>query len=142
MLSSARIIVTARGDDGMISHRPSLFPKAFVIAAAWTLLATAMALADAGDLDAGFGTGGTFDVDPKPTADRVTEGVAVALQEDGKIVVAGSQLVRTPNGGTGLDAAVWRLEADGTLDRFFGEGGVAVLALPENQQANAVAIQR
>src|SRR5262249_26872738 len=41
-----------------------------------------------------------------------------------------------------LDVAVWRLNQDGTLDTTFGTGGAAVLALPGEQQANAVAVQK
>jgi uncharacterized delta-60 repeat protein len=48
------------------------------------------------------------------------EAHALALQPDGKIVIAG-------NTEAGDDAAVWRVNADGSRDRGFGEdGGLAV----------------
>jgi uncharacterized delta-60 repeat protein len=73
----------------------------------------------AGALDASFGNGG-----------KVTTGFggtfsfayAVALQGDGKIVVAGF----TGGGPTGLDIALARYNADGTLDPSFGSGGKVV----------------
>src|SRR5437899_366676 len=104
-------------------------------------LLTSLAWANPGDLDAGFGNVGTFDLTPNPTIFFATEGRAAAVQQDGKIVVAGSQFVLMIN-GTGLDVAVWRLKPNGTLDDTFGTGGAAVLALPDAQQANAVALQR
>src|SRR5206468_12907419 len=85
--------------------------------------------------------GGIFELDPTPTFTCPGEGRAVAVQKDGKIVVAGSQFILMIN-GTGLNVAVWRLSTDGTLDTTFGTGGAAVLALPDAQQANAVAIQK
>ena len=44
----------------------------------------------------------------------------VALQSDGKIVIAGYAA------GTGKDMAVWRYNADGTADTTFGANGIVV----------------
>src|SRR6185369_15580109 len=60
-----------------------------------------------GSLDATFGSGGTVVVPVSGIP------AAVALQADGKIVIAGA------------GCAVARLNADGTLDTGFGSGGVA-----------------
>lgn len=71
------------------------------------------ALADAGDLDL------TFGVDGKVTTDISARGgtaSGVALQTDGKIVTVAR--------GTG-DFTVIRYNQDGTLDTFFGTGGIA-----------------
>src|SRR5262245_11684431 len=111
------------------------------MAAACARLAPAAAFANPVDLDSGFGSAGVFELSPNPQFFFSTEGRAVAVQKDGKIVVAGSQFVLMIN-GTGLDVAVWRLNQDGTLDTTFGTGGAAVLALPGEQQANAVAVQK
>src|SRR4051794_15834519 len=46
---------------------------------------------------------------------------AVAVQADGKIVLAGSS--PSMNAAGGLDFAVARLNANGTLDTTFGTGG-------------------
>ncbi len=58
---------------------------------------------------------------------------AVAVQPDGRIVVAG---------GTSLndDATVFRLTAGGALDQTFGVGGIARLAGPGNEHAFALAL--
>jgi uncharacterized delta-60 repeat protein len=66
-----------------------------------------------GSYDPDFGGGGTSGFDFGGT-DRA---YAVALQADGKIVVAGST-----NAGDG-DAAVARLNANGSVDGSFGPGG-------------------
>lgn len=93
---------------------------------------------DAGDviLDAGFGAGGrVLPVFPgQPSIDSAGEGRCVAVQADGKIVLAGQSLA----GGT-RRIAVLRFLADGQPDASFGTGGVATLASPYgDDQAAAV----
>jgi uncharacterized delta-60 repeat protein len=61
---------------------------------------------------------------------------AVAVQADGKIVVAGA----TNSGGT-LDLALARYGSDGALDASFGSGGQVVTDLGGNDEAFALAIQ-
>jgi uncharacterized delta-60 repeat protein len=67
-----------------------------------------------GSLDPTFGTGGTVTIAVSPFDDTAR---AIALQTDGKIVVAGYAK------GTGGWALV-RLQSDGTLDPTFGTGGL------------------
>ncbi len=71
-----------------------------------------------GGLDAGFGTRGkvatAFD-----NGGRSDEAQAVAVQPDGKILVAGS----SDQGTSGYDFALARYNPDGTLDASFGRGG-------------------
>jgi uncharacterized delta-60 repeat protein len=79
---------------------------------------TPRASAAAGDLDPTFGTGGrvTTDLGGFDTA------YAVAVQPDGKLVVAGSggqDIVGQPPG----DFCVVRYKSDGSLDAGFGSGG-------------------
>ena len=82
-------------------------------------------LTAAGQPDPSFGSGGQI-TGPSGT------GRAVAIQSDGKIVVAG--------GGPGM--FVERLNADGARDTGFGSGGVAVAGpLGGSAVANAVAVQ-
>src|SRR5262245_23117048 len=67
-------------------------------AAAGVILAAAgLALAAAGDLDPGFGNGGTL-VLPLTQLIHNWEGRAVAVQPDGKIVVAAQFQVTDPDG--------------------------------------------
>jgi uncharacterized delta-60 repeat protein len=81
--------------------------------------------ADGGGLDPTFDTDGQADVDSG--GDETATGVA--LQSDGKIVIAGN----TQGGPLGNDAMVWRLKANGgtenttndALDSTFGSAGAA-----------------
>jgi len=75
------------------------------------LLCAAQAAAKAGDLDTTFANQGIF------AATALSEANAVAMQSDGKIVVAGTG---ADNGDTLI-----RLNTDGTLDSSFGSGGIA-----------------
>lgn len=82
-----------------------------------------------GRLDVRFGTGGTVITHPGP--DRPPEsGIrALALQRDGKIVVAGyiSSSGYIPFMGIGsYEAAIARYRGDGTLDSSFGLDGVVI----------------
>lgn len=69
-----------------------------------------------GEPDLGFGQGGAV-LMPSPTA---TSGGRVAIQADGRILVAGKQ-----NSGDVGYAAIWRFETTGLPDVTFGRGGVA-----------------
>jgi uncharacterized delta-60 repeat protein/uncharacterized repeat protein (TIGR01451 family) len=73
-----------------------------------------------GDLDPGFGTGGIVTT----AFGGLTEATAVAVQPDGKIVVAGA--VHNPVGASGF--ALARYLSNGTLDPAFGSGGKVVTA--------------
>jgi uncharacterized delta-60 repeat protein len=89
-----------------------------------------------GTLDASFGTGGSVTVNVDGENDELA---AVALQSDGKIVLAGNdQTSTTPSASQILLA---RLNADGTLDSRFGTGGEVVAAgLASSESASAVQI--
>lgn len=77
-----------------------------------------------GTLDAGFGNGGKVVTSFSTDSDRA---LAVAIQDDGKIVVAGE----TQSGAatTGVDFAIARYLANGTLDAGFGSGGKVTTAI-------------
>jgi uncharacterized delta-60 repeat protein len=72
-----------------------------------------------GSLDPSFGEGGT--VITKFRATDYGEVRALALQPDGKIVVAGTVFSARSDGGIG--AALARYNQDGSLDPSFGTGG-------------------
>jgi uncharacterized delta-60 repeat protein len=101
------------------------------IAASFALPAAAHA-AEAGDLDPSFGSGGLVTL---PSFGDTGNGNAVAIQGDGKIVLAGSQ------GATMNTFALARYLPDGTLDPGFGAGGTVITALPGGNEAEAVALQ-
>jgi uncharacterized delta-60 repeat protein len=75
-----------------------------------------MRLDDDGTPDSTFGTNGIVVYD---NAGRDDYGRAIAIQEDGKILVT----ARSTGGGTSI-AMILRYESDGTLDPSFGIGGV------------------
>jgi uncharacterized delta-60 repeat protein len=89
-----------------------------------------------GSLDASFGTGGKVTTDFASSYDQAT---AIAIQRDGKIVVAG----RTMTGGSNDDFGLVRYNADGSLDASFGAGGKVHTDFGATffERANAVAIQ-
>src|SRR5215471_2837395 len=69
-----------------------------------------------GNLDTTFGVGGKATVD---FFGGIDEAKSIALQPDGRIVLAGSAF----NGTTLADFALARFNADGTLDKSFGDQG-------------------
>jgi uncharacterized delta-60 repeat protein len=79
------------------------------------LFASSYAVGQAGTLDPAFASGGIFQAPGSASTAN-----ALAIQGDGKIVVAGSGIAT--NGG-GLDTLL-RLNTNGTLDTTFGTGGV------------------
>jgi uncharacterized delta-60 repeat protein len=89
---------------------------------------------DDGGLDASFGTGGKV-----TTGFAVGNGIAlsIAIQADGKIVVAGWSGATSPD----LNFALVRYNADGSLDASFGTDGKATTDFGSNDVAGDVAIQ-
>jgi uncharacterized delta-60 repeat protein len=87
----------------------------------------------AGDLDP------TFSGDGRQTINLgfLSAGSDVAVQADGKIVVAGA--ASSPSGATS-DAVVVRFNTDGSLDGSFGSGGVARIDFGGNEFFTSVAI--
>ncbi len=88
----------------------------------------------------------TFDGDGQAVIQSLDplRGYALAIEPDGKIIVAGSMRNSSP----GTDAAVWRLKADGgsgapngALDPTFDADGVALIDSTTEDYAQAVAIQ-
>jgi uncharacterized delta-60 repeat protein len=91
---------------------------------------------DQGDLDQGFGNGGVSYADFEAN-DRA---FAVALQPDGKMVLAGSSNRQSP---LSMDFAVARFLPTGELDAGFGDGGMTITSFgPQSiSRAQGVAIE-
>ena len=108
----------------------------FLSLAALLLLPLNVMAQQAGDPDPSFGTGGKVFTDISGDND---EGYDVALQADGKIVVAGL----SPNVGAGfVQFAVVRYLPDGSLDPGFGINGVVLTSFGStNAIAQAVVVQ-
>jgi uncharacterized delta-60 repeat protein len=88
--------------------------RRLVICAALACVST-LAIAQAGQLDSTFGTGGIFTSNFGSSFGASVN--AVALQTDGKIVVGGA-------GGPGGKGGLARINSNGTFDNSFGTGGV------------------
>jgi uncharacterized delta-60 repeat protein len=89
-----------------------------------------------GSLDTSFGSGGKATTDFSPNADG---GTCLALQNDGKIVVAG---YTEPNINHYEDVALARYNADGSLDTSFGTAGKVINSFGlQDDRATGVAIQ-
>jgi uncharacterized delta-60 repeat protein len=84
-----------------------------------------------GGVDTGFGTNGAVTT----PFDSFTQGTAVAVQSNGRIVMVGI----TGDGGC-CDFAIARYEADGTLDSTFGTGGKVTTDFGSDDGAESVAI--
>lgn len=83
----------------------------------------------------------SFSGDGKVTTDfgGADPGRGVAIQDDGKIVVAGSTNARDINGQ--YDFALARYNADGTLDSSFSGDGTQVTDIGGSDEGTAVALQ-
>ena len=87
-----------------------------------------------GTLDTSFGAGGIVINSLGINADSLQ---AIAIQPDGKIVVAG-----VANDGFSNNMVVLRYNANGTLDTSFGTAGVATITFSAgDEQAQAIRIQ-
>lgn len=95
---------------------------AFVLAFA-VLASVSTAMGQAGQLDKTFANGGIFLAQSAGLSN--TQATAVALQGDGKIVVAG----QGPSQMGSPQPAVLRITANGALDTSFGRGGLAIVNL-------------
>jgi uncharacterized delta-60 repeat protein len=80
-----------------------------------------------GSLDAGFGSGGKVVTDFSGNTDRAW---ALLVQQDGKILAAGE--TNSGSATSGVDFALARYKADGTLDTTFGSGGKVVTPVKSN----------
>ncbi|MEO8152566.1 MAG: hypothetical protein ABI605_05805 [Rhizobacter sp.] len=65
---------------------------------------------------------------------------SIAVQDDGKVVVAGYTITTTTSGTTSKFALA-RYDATGVLDGAFGVNGIATVDMGSNAEANAMAVQ-
>lgn len=93
-----------------------------------------------GTLDTSFGSGGIVKLE---YGDQGSYGFALALQSDGKIIVAGTHFVDfSSDDSSNTDFALARLNTDGTLDSTFGSGGLVTTDFDGfNDDAFSVLIQ-
>ncbi|MGH8172778.1 MAG: hypothetical protein ACREPX_06500 [Rhodanobacteraceae bacterium] len=82
--------------------------------------------AENGVLDPTFGSGGIVTTPVGPGDDRA---YAISRMPWGRLIVAGSARISTSAAGT--DFAVVAYNADGTLDRYFGDAGIRTINLSD-----------
>jgi uncharacterized delta-60 repeat protein len=86
-----------------------------------------------GTIDPSFGTGGYVITSVGTSMNEISD---IAIQTDGKIVVAGT------SSNVWNDFAVVRYNSDGTLDNSFGSGGIVITDIGGSSDvANAIVIQ-
>ena len=112
---------TRRGRNN--SCYPVLLLSALI--ASFFFIAGATSLPTDGDLDPTFGTGGVVMTDFNTSTDLAN---AVAVQADGKLVVAGTTYVN--NDFSDEDFAIARYNTDGSLDMSFGTNGKVTTDFP------------
>lgn len=78
----------------------------------------------------------TFGVQGRVSFASYMSAQAVAIQADGKIVIAGSDY----NSGNGSDFALARFNSDGSLDMTFGTEGVATTDFGDNEYGQSIEI--
>lgn len=89
---------------------------------AWNVELRVVRLNDDGSLDATFGNQGAVGYAPSGMSYYEAHAQAVAIQPDGKIVVAGAA---TNNNGL-LQVLIIRLNSDGSFDLSFGNNGICI----------------
>jgi len=97
-------------------------------------------LTSTGALDTTFNGDGKALFHINSTSSLAEEFKAIAVQPDGKILLAGR--TRGAVGGDSFDAVLMRLNADGTLDTGFGGGdGIAALNLSNWDEFDSLVVQ-
>ncbi len=89
---------------------------------------------DDGSMDNTFGNNGVVTTDLQTGSDDVA--YSVALQSDGKIVLAGYS-----DNGSNKNAALVRYNSDGTLDNGFGNNGMVFTDFENSQQDEAKVVK-
>ncbi|HEY0321737.1 MAG TPA: FG-GAP-like repeat-containing protein [Pyrinomonadaceae bacterium] len=130
-------VTTAVGSNYDFARAVALQPDGKIVVAGYSLVTNSDVAVVRYNTDGALDT--SFDTDGKVTTDVSGDdfGNAVALQPDGKIVVAG-----TGNNSPDSDFALVRYNADGTRDTTFNFTGVVTTPVGSgSDEARAVAIQ-
>lgn len=97
-----------------------------------------------GSLDLTFGTSGLVAAQFLPSDTNYSLASSLAIQPDGKIVIAGDSFVRNPalaSYVTDCNVGMARFISDGTLDPSFGTGGIVISDFGGFDRADVLAIQ-
>ena len=110
--------------------------RGLVFALCW--FAIAFANAADGDVDRTFGANGYIVQAP---ADASPQGLSVAIQNDGRILVGGSRWNFTDSTKQQYQAAIWRFLPDGSPDQTFGSDGLATVSFASVPFVFALAVE-
>jgi uncharacterized delta-60 repeat protein len=119
-----RFMAVTQGSDG------KTYAAGFIIVGEGDQVMAVARLTDKGALDTTFGTGGIASVNVGVNGKTAELARAVAVQPDGKIVIAGpfeKDVTAAGDAARDTDVAVARFDATGKLDAAFGTNGVAKL---------------
>ena len=136
------IVRTAVGTGEDIANAMVLQPDGHVVAAGSSVATDGrrdFALArytNSGALDATFGAGGLVTTPVGPGDDIA---YALTLMPWGRLVAAGSARISTSAAGT--DLALISYNADGSIDRYFGNQGIVMLNVSDNQDTVYALVQ-
>ena len=103
-----------------VALEPFGSPQRILLAAKKPSIAAIRVLADGQGLDPSFGASGIA----TRTVQAASAGQAVAVQPDGRILVAGSSNETPPE--TGLDLVILRFQPDGSPDTGFADDGILI----------------
>jgi len=137
------LVETKVGNVNLEVHGLAVQPDGRIVAAGFSrptggrFRFVVLRYSSSGTLDPTFGTGGVVET---PLGNREAYARSLALQPDGKILVAGySEDAFTPDGTA--DFEVVRYLADGSIDASFGTGGRVTIDMHGTRdELNAVAI--
>ena len=116
-------VITNLGSTGDEAHAVAVQSDGKIVVAGQSGSAMALARYNAdGSLDASFGGKGKGEVIINTGRHSIDHGYSLALQSDGKILIAGTT---SPDSST-VDAALMRFTTAGILDPSFGTGGVVI----------------
>ena len=123
--------------DNASAESVAVQPDGKIVAAGLAAFDIALARYNSnGTLDTSFGTGGEVTTSISPSYDQA---FSVAVQQDGKIVVAG-RTVTLSDGN--FHSALARYNSDGMLDTTFGTGGsVTNIFAAANEAVSSIAVQ-
>ncbi len=116
--------VDDEADDLVLTPDGSILVSGYTVTTTYNFSALLMKFTPEGEVDATFGDAGAVEED----LDDYDYASNMALQADGKIVIAGTSGDGPPNG---FDMAVWKYMPDGTPDNTFGNNGLAAHVIPD-----------
>ncbi len=116
--------VDDQGQDLELTADGSIVVAGRTVTVTYNYSSLLMKFTSAGEVDASFGTAGAVVED----LDDFDYAWDMALEADGRIIMAGTSGDGPPNG---FDLAVWKYLPDGTPDNTFGDNGLAMHVIPD-----------